>query len=166
MTDTDTPHDPDATARLADYFRPGGFPGFTIDNGRAWTSEQVRDVLTHHREFLRQMISVSAAEVLAELADAKRQLAALKTERDEAHVEVERCNDAVDDARTAARALTVFCRQAGCTEDEIGAVLQAYSPKLGGVPAWLTRQVRVPLSDLGHDSPPTDTQQPPTTEGH
>lgn len=46
-----------------------------------------------------------------------------------------------DEARTAANALAVFDRQAGCTDDELGAVFQAYSPAtFSGVPAWLTPQ--------------------------
>jgi hypothetical protein len=47
-----------------------------------------------------------------------------------------------DQARTAANALTIFCRQAGCTDAELGAILEAYSPEkfADGLPAWLTSQ--------------------------
>lgn len=60
-----------AAARLAAHFEPGGFPGFTIDDNTAWTSEQVKALLDHHRAFLRQTIEPDAYEVLRELDEAR-----------------------------------------------------------------------------------------------
>jgi hypothetical protein len=50
--------------------------------------------------------------------------------------------DDLDAARTAANALTIFCRQAGCNDAELTAIFQAYSPDKfsDGIPAWLTPQ--------------------------
>jgi hypothetical protein len=61
----------DAAGRLAAYFQPDGFPGFTLDDGQAWTPQQVRQLLIHHREFLRSMIEPDVREVLRELDAAK-----------------------------------------------------------------------------------------------
>lgn len=90
------PADPDAADRLAAYFQPDGFPGFTIDNDRDWTSEQVCSVLEHHREFLRQTVEPSVREVLQQRADARQRsqeladkCAAYRSERDDYHAEAD-----------------------------------------------------------------------------
>lgn len=74
---------PTAADRLADYFEPGGFQGFTLDEGRAWTSQQVQQVLIHHREFLRGIIEPTVRDVLAEVGRITR-------ERDETRQHAER----------------------------------------------------------------------------
>lgn len=90
------PADPDAADRLTAYFQPDRFPGFTIDNDRDWTSEQVCSVLEHHREFLRQTIEPSVREMLQQRADARQRsmeladkCAAYRSERDDYHAEAD-----------------------------------------------------------------------------
>lgn len=102
--ETERPFDPAAADQLADFFRPGGFPGFTIEERRAWTSWQVRDVLTHHRNFLRQTIEVSVREVLRQRAYAKDEAKLLaekcsryRSELDDAHKIIQRVTARMED---------------------------------------------------------------------
>lgn len=63
-------------------------------------------------------------------------------EHDDLLAEVLRLADELANARTATNALAVFCRQAGCNDAELGAVLEAYSAAKfsDGLPTWLTQQ--------------------------
>lgn len=72
---TEQPRDDGAAGRLAARFDPDGLPGYTLEGGRAWTSEQVRQVLDHHREHLRQIIEPDVREVLRELDEARAEAA-------------------------------------------------------------------------------------------
>lgn len=72
------PHDDAAAQRLTAYFAPDGFPGYTLDEERAWTSEQVHSIIDHQREYLRQMIELSVREVLRELDEARTETKRLR----------------------------------------------------------------------------------------